>query len=205
MNWYTVALFAHIVGVLLLFITLAAQWFITLRLHNAPSLDQVRDSVKLAKQVGKLAPVSAVLILGDGIYMTAASWSMLTTWIDVSLAAMVLMSVMSMGVMSRRFAAIGRAVNQVSAEVTPDRLPTAMRVRLDDPAMWISAQTTLAVALSIVFMMTTKPNLAVSIISVFVALALGVFLGMLTFRPPRAQGETPRPALHIPAKQQSAR
>jgi hypothetical protein len=43
MSWYTVALFAHIVGVLILFITLATQWLITLRLRDAGSMDQVRE------------------------------------------------------------------------------------------------------------------------------------------------------------------
>ena len=185
MSWYSIALFAHIVGVLVLFITLAAQWFITLRLRTAGSINQVREWIGLAKPLGKLAPISGVLILGAGIYMTTVLWTILTTWIDVTLAAMVLMMLISMGMVSRKFAAIVREVNQVYAEVPPDDLPTTLRVRLDDPALWISSQMVLAVALSIVFMMTVKPNLAVSIISVVVALALGALAGALTAHPHR--------------------
>lgn len=36
MNWYTVALFAHIVGVLLLFITLGVAFHFLPRLRGAP-------------------------------------------------------------------------------------------------------------------------------------------------------------------------
>ncbi len=191
MSWYSIALFAHIVGVLVLFIMLAAHWFITLRLRTAGSINQVREWIGLAKPLGKLAPISGVLILGAGIYMTAVSWTIFTTWIDVTLAAMGLMMFISMGVVSRKFAAIGREVNQIYAEVSPDELPLTMQIRLDDPALWVSSQMVLAVALSIVFMMTVKPNLAVSIISVVVALALGALAGALTARPHREPRSAP--------------
>jgi len=78
MSWYTVALFAHIVGVLILFISMALQWLITLRVRGARSITQVREWSGLARGLTRLAPVSAVLILGAGIYMTAIAWSILT-------------------------------------------------------------------------------------------------------------------------------
>jgi hypothetical protein len=73
MSWYTVALFAHIVGVLTLFITMAVQWLVTLRLRRAESTAQAREWGGLVKSIGRLTPVTGVLILGAGIYMTATS------------------------------------------------------------------------------------------------------------------------------------
>ena len=178
MSWYTVALFAHIVGVLTLFMTMGLQWLIALRLRRANSIFQVREWGALATRVNRLAPVSAVLILGAGIYMMATAWSMLTTWIDVSIAAMGIMMFVGMGLVGRRLKAIQRAA-AVASETT-NAIPAALQARLHDPTLWISMQISLAVALSIVFMMTNKPSLVVSIVSVIVSLALGAVMGALT-------------------------
>ncbi|HET9112000.1 MAG TPA: hypothetical protein VFN78_14315 [Ktedonobacterales bacterium] len=181
MSWYTVALFAHIVGVLALFITQAMQWLITLRLRRASSVAQVREWSGLSTSINRLAPVSGVLILGAGGYMTAAAWSVSTTWVDVSLGAMVIMMVLGMGVVSRRLKAIQRA----AALLSLDAMPTALRTRIDDPALWVSVQTTFAVALGIVFMMSNKTDLAASVAVVIVSLALGAVIGTATLRPRR--------------------
>lgn len=196
MSWYTVALFAHIVGVLTLFITLALQWLITLRVRRAGSIAQAREWSGLAKGISRLAPVSGVLILGAGIYMTVIAWSLLTTWVDVSIAAMVLMMVFGTGVVGRRLKAIQRA----AAEASADTIPAALQARMDDPALWVSMQMAVAVALSIVFMMTNKPSLTISIVAVLVSLALGALIGTLTLRPRRVAQ-----AVALPAKRASIR
>ena len=191
MSWYTVALFAHIVGVLILFIAMALQWLITLRLRGADSIAQVRQWSGLTKGTSRLAPVSGVLILGAGIYMTAIAWSMLTTWVDVSVVAMGIMMIFSMGVVGRRLKAIERAAAEATqhdqgAQDSPlsvtDTLPEALRARLDDRALWVSMQVTVAVALGIVFLMTYKPSLAVSLVVVVASVALGAAVGSITAR-----------------------
>src|SRR5258708_14362700 len=145
MSWYAVALFAHIGGVLTLCITLALQWLIRLRLRGGSSIAQAREWSGLAKGLNRVAPVSGVLILGAGIYMTALAWSLLTTWIDVSLAAMGIMMIFGIGVVGRRLTAIQRAAEAVEAATYA--IPAALQARLGDPARWVSMQTSVAVAL----------------------------------------------------------
>lgn len=178
MSWYTLALFAHIVGVLTLFISMATQWIITLRVRRAGSIAQVREWCGLAKGIGRLAPVTGVLIVGAGIYMTAVAWNMLTSWVDVSIAAMVIMMIFGMGVVGRRLNAIRRAATETST----DAIPMALQARINDPALWVSMQMAVTVALSIVFMMTTKPNLTISVVAVLVSLALGAGIGTMSPR-----------------------
>src|SRR5262245_18385237 len=108
MSWYAVALFAHIVGVLILFMTMGLQWLIPLRLRRSYSIFQVREWSALATRVNRLAPVSAVVILGAGIYMMPTAWGLLTTCIDVSLAAMAVMMIVSIGMVGRRLKYIQR-------------------------------------------------------------------------------------------------
>lgn len=189
MSWYTVALFAHIVGVVTLFSAMALQWLITLRLRRAESIAQAREWSNLTKGLNRLAPVSGALILGAGVYMTILDWNMLTTWIDVSIAAMGVMMLFGMGIVGQRLKAIQRAVAQEPSDVIPE----ALRARMDDPILWISMQIAVTVALSIVFVMTNKPGLTISIASLIVSVALGASIGMLTLRPQQVRG-APSPA-----------
>ncbi|HEX9413734.1 MAG TPA: hypothetical protein VF916_09550 [Ktedonobacterales bacterium] len=195
MSWYTLALFAHIVGVLTLFITMAMQWLITLRLRRAGSIAQAREWSGLVKGINRLAPVTGVLILGAGVYMTAIAWSMLTTWVDVSIAAMVIMMIFGMDVVGRRLNAIQRA----AAEASTDAIPLALQARIDDPALWVSMQMAVTVALSIVFMMTNKPNLTISMVAVLVSLVLGAVIGTMSLRLRRVTK-----AVALPVKEASA-
>lgn len=174
--WQSLALFAHIVGALTLFISLALQWLITAQVRRADTLARVREWSGLASGLNRLAPISGVLILGAGFYMTLTRWSLLTTWVDVSLAAMLLLSALSMGVVIRRLKGIQRAAS------TADNLSAELRTRINDPVLWVAMQMAFTVALSIVYMMTIKPDLASSIVSAIVALVVGAALGMATLR-----------------------
>ncbi|HEX9068213.1 MAG TPA: hypothetical protein VF807_05550, partial [Ktedonobacterales bacterium] len=120
------ALFAHIVGVLTLFITMAVQWLTARRKRRAQSIAQAREWSGLVKAISRLAPASAVLILGAGISMMATIWSLWTTWIDVSIAAMVVMMILGMGLVGRRFRAIQRAAAEAADQTTTGAIPAAL-------------------------------------------------------------------------------
>jgi len=62
-----------------------------------------------------------------------------------------------------------------------------LQIRREDPTLWVSMQMAVAVALSIVFTMTTKPSLTISVSSVLVSLALGALVGAMTLRPRPAE------------------
>jgi hypothetical protein len=68
-----------------------------------------------------------------------------------------------------RLAAIGRTINA-------DRgaLPAALRRGLRDPRLWVSLQTRLGIVLGIVFLMTVKPGLGVSLLAMAAAAGLGL-------------------------------
>jgi hypothetical protein len=198
MNWYPIALFAHIVGALTLFISLALQWLSALRVRRAQTLTQAREWSGLARSVNRLAPITGVLIVGAGVYMLVVAWSMTTAWLDIAIAAMLLMMILSMGISGRGMSAIQRATIQAPAQASAagatDAIPAALQARIDAPALWLALQMSVAVALSIVFMMTTKPGLLGALVAVIVALALGALVGWMTLRPRRV-GQAA--ALHV--------
>lgn len=187
MTWFTIALFAHIVGALSLFISLALQWLSTLRLRRARTLTQAREWSGLASGVARLAPATGALIVGAGAYMAIVAQSWAAPWLDVSLAAMALMMLLGMGVAGRRLSVIQRASAQATTDGATDSISPALRARLADPALWMATQVAAAVALGIVFLMTTRPaDLVPSIAVVLVSLALGGLAGALSLRPRQA-------------------
>jgi hypothetical protein len=137
MSLYSVALFVHIVGAVLIFVALTIEG-VGLRVgFSAAPMNRV------------LGPIAAVAILVPGAYMmwTLVGW---TGWVVVGIATYVVI------------AGVG-AYTGISV----------MRGRLSNRAATVSWLIRIGLALGVVFDMTVKPNLAISLFAVLVGAALG--------------------------------
>ena len=77
----------------------------------------------------------------------------------------------------------------MSTRETPDgSLPSQLSARIHDPLLFTVLLIQALMLLGIVFLMTTKPELAGSIIVMGVALVLGLALGVLVSRSRRTRG-----------------
>jgi len=177
MTFYSLALFAHIVGVLGLFIAIGLVWISMLWLQRAQTMAQVRERIALASLQERLFPAASVLILLAGIYMTVNTWGWKTPWIDVSLAALVVMGALGGAVINRRLKAIRIASS--TAEAPAGSIPAELRRQITDPVLWTAVQTNGFTGLGAVFLMTTKPDLGGSLITLVVSLVLGVVSAQL--------------------------
>jgi hypothetical protein len=110
--------------------------------------------------------ISMVTLLAAGIYMTATVWGGVA-WIMVTLGAIFLMMILGMVVTRRRMAAIGQMVNTEHGE-----LSRHLHQVLQDPLLWFSIQMRVGIALGIVFLMTVKPDLGTSLLTIGVATVL---------------------------------
>ncbi len=183
MIFYSLALFAHIVGVLGLFIAIGLVWISILRLQRAQTIAQVRERISLASVQERLLPTASLLILLAGIYMTITTWGWKTPWIDVSLAALVVMGTLGGAVINRRLKAMRIASS--TAEAPAGSIPAELRRQITDPVLWIAVQTNGFTGLGVVFLMTTKSDLVGSLITLAVSLVLGVVSAQL-WRPREA-------------------
>lgn len=172
MSFYSLALFAHLVGVLGLFITIGLQWICTLRLRRAQTVAQVREWTSLVGGLFKLGPASGLLLLVAGMYMTATTWNMNTPWITVSFFTLLFLMALGLGVTLKLLQAIRRAA--ATAEAAAGSIPPVMQRQIDAPLLWISVQVMGSTALGVVLLMTTKPDLAGSLLVLVAALILGV-------------------------------
>lgn len=181
-NWYAIALFAHILGVLGMFIGMGAQWIILLRLRQSRAQAQAREWSGLVGPVARVGGVSGAVLVVAGLYMMATAWGISTPWLDVALGGLALMLALSAGFSTRRLLAIQRALAALAVEPNVGSIPPALRRQIDAPPLWIATQIVLAIALGIVFLMTVKPDLFGSLLALAIAIALGAIVGGATSR-----------------------
>jgi hypothetical protein len=165
------------VGVLGLFIAIGLVWISILRLQRAQTMAQVRERISLASVQERLLPTASLLILLAGIYMTVTTWGWKTPWIDVSLAALVVMGTLGGAVINRRLKAMRIASS--TAEAPGGSIPAELRGQITDPVLWTAVQTNGFTGLGVVFLMTTKLDLMGSLITLAVSLVLGVVSAQL--------------------------
>ena len=181
MNAYSIALFLHIVGALGLFVALGLEWTGLWQIRSAMTPQQVRGWMGILKSVRKVGFASMLTTVISGIYMMATVWGGVA-WVIVSLGALVLVIVLSMVLTGPRMAAIGRAL---ASEKVP--LSQTFHSLANHPLLWISIQTRVAIALGIIFLKTAKPDLGGSLLTIGVAIVLGLASALSRPRRERAR------------------
>ncbi|HEU4785256.1 MAG TPA: DUF2269 family protein [Ktedonobacterales bacterium] len=175
MNTYTLALFAHIIGAIGTFIGVSVWLVAAEALRRARRVEQVRTLTSLIQPSGVIAIVSILLLGIAGFYMALTAWGEQATWIIVATISFVLLAPFGAFVIDPRLRAIARA-----AVAVPDGpLPATLTVRTHDPLVGIGLYLYVGVLVGIVFLMTTKPPLATSILAMVVAAMLGLAAGLL--------------------------
>ena len=168
MNDYSITLFIHIVGALGFFVALGLEWTGLRQIRSAMIPEQARGWMGILKSVRKVGFVSMLTTVITGFYMMATVWGSVA-WIYASLGALVLVIALSVVLTGPRMAAFGQAL---AKEKGP--LSQTFRNLANDPLLWISLQTRVAIALGIVFLKVTKPDLAGSLLTIGVAIVLGI-------------------------------
>ncbi len=183
MSIYTIVLFLHVSGAIGYFVSIGTWLFGLVSLRRAQRVEQVRALVHLVGLSGPLFGISVLLILAAGLYMAFTAWSLQTGWIAVALVSLVLMAPLGTALIEPR----RRAIERLAREVPDGPLPQSLEQRIYDPVLSTALQTIAALLFGIVFLMTTKPSLAGSLIVMVVALALGLASGLLVSRVTRTR------------------
>jgi len=124
-----------------------------------------------------------VVLLASGLYLALSAWSGLSGWILVALISLILIVPTTAVLIAPRRSAI---VKQLERSAPDGALSLALSQRLHDPILLATLLTVAALLLGIVFLMTTKPELAGSLIVMAVALVLGLLSSLLVSRMRRA-------------------
>ena len=167
MTLYPFALFLHIIGSMLLFIAFTVEGVGLFHMRRASTPDQVAQWERVLGLARVFGPASVVAILLPGLYMMFTSWGWVP-WIAVGLIAWALIAVMG-AINGIRLAMI---VRRTSADAS-------LIAHIHAPSFVVSWFTRLALAVSIVFLMTNKPPLAWALLCVAIAAVIGIGAGVL--------------------------
>lgn len=165
MTLYSLALFVHIIGALMLFTAFTSEGIGLFHLRRATTSAQVREWEGVAGLARIFGPASVVTILASGLYMMFSTWGWVP-WIAVGLIAWFLV-------------AVAGAVNGIRLSLAVRQIQTDAGAfgALSARSFVISWLTRLAVGVGIVFVMTDKPDLVWALVCIGVAAAVGASVG----------------------------
>jgi hypothetical protein len=185
MSFYAIALFAHIVGVIVIFMATAIEFLCLYRMRGATTTDQLREWASLTKTTATLFPVGGAAMVVSGLYMSLTAWDLTVPWIGLSVAVVVVMSVFGPAVNSRRLEAIAASV----ATAPSGPIPAELARRVQDPFLLASVHTLAALGIGVVFLKVARPDLVGASAALAVAVVAGVLSAHLASRGASAPAE----------------
>jgi hypothetical protein len=192
LNTYHYVLYVHLLA---LFVGIGAGSVLLaclLQLRAARTVEQAAPWGMMAGKVGKLFPVAILGLFGTGAYMTSDVWTWGTGWIEVGIAALVVLTVQGAGIAERTGHKLGAAL-QANGPGTLG--PEARRMALH-PGLWVVEFSNLGIVFGVVWNMTQKPGLGESLAAVLVGYGVGAGLALLVTRTAREElAAAPGPAL----------
>jgi hypothetical protein len=175
---YRVVVFLHLIAMAVLVGAIAIVGVSYVRLRSARLLEEATPWAALADQTAILFPVAILGLFASGAYVTSDRWSWSTGWVDVSIAALVLVTVQGPFLAGRTTSHLARAVR----EHAPGPLGEDVRRLARTPALWFVVCGNPAIVLAIVWNMTVKPGTAGATGAVVVGYAVAVVGALLMGR-----------------------
>ena len=181
MSNYTIALFLHVLGALGFFTVLGVEWIALSKLRRALLAEKAHTILEILKSTDRLGFVSMLTTVITGFYMLLTVWGWVP-WILVVLGALVLEIVLFVGLGRPRMAAIEQALTTQKKSVSQ-----AFQDLVNNPVLWISMQTRVAIILGIILLKFTKPDLSGSLLTIGAAIVLGLASSLPMSRQVRTQ------------------
>jgi pimeloyl-ACP methyl ester carboxylesterase len=155
---YPIVLFVHVLSAVILVGHSVGAPLILRYIRTAPSANALRTSLEFAHNASKWNPLTAVVLLGTGIYLGSIGW-WTQPWFYVAAGAWIANSVLAKAVVERATVAMSRA----AARAVDDRVP-ADADRLRQAAGWrLAVAGMIGNDLAILYVMFSKPELAASL------------------------------------------
>lgn len=171
---YTIALFIHIVGMLGLFACISLEVVSLFGLRRARMLEEVRAWASLHQVIAWAFPLAALLTFGAGLFLALNAWGWRVPWIDVSFFAFI-----AMGLLGRLNTRRHQQLHLAMRQALSGQVPAELRPYLNDAVVWSSTLLLVAIGLGVVFLMTVKPGLLGSLITLAIAILVGLGVGIV--------------------------
>jgi hypothetical protein len=177
MTLYSIALFVHLIGVIVLFIAFGIGQRAGARMRGAGSVDHALLWLGLLRVTTPMFPTALTLLLGSGLFMTADAWSFTTPWVAVSIVAVVIVGGLGAGHTTRSFGRMSSALEAADGKVTDE-----VRAALDDSGTWMALFAINGMSFAVLWLMVVKPGWLQSIVLPAVLFVVGGALGFAAIR-----------------------
>jgi hypothetical protein len=177
---HSLVVFTHVTSAMAIFGALGMEGASPLQLCRAASAAQVQVSLNGFRAIQRVGPLSLSATVVSGVYLAATVWGP-AAWINVAFASLILTAVIGAATTRPRIARLQRLASDGDLDVSH----SGVRPRLYDPFLWMSFTTRTAILIGIVFLMTTKPGLEASLITMGTAVVAGLVAALPLRRPPQ--------------------
>ena len=155
------------------------------QIRKATLPGEIRAILKVASSTTRFGFASMLSTVITGIYMVVAGvgW---VPWLLVVIGALVLVIALTRVFTAPRMVAIGQTVAMEKGSVSQ-----TFQKLVNDPMLWISIQTRVTIVLGIIFLKIATPGLGGSLLTIGIAIVLGVASTLPMRRPAQAyEGST---------------
>jgi hypothetical protein len=173
MSIYRVLVFLHVAGGVGMFVALGIETVSLGRLRRAQTPSDARTWMGLLRLPARIGPVSILTNLATGVWMMVLLWGP-QPWIQAAFLAVVGIAVTGAVASRRGMRALGQAL---PAETGP-RLSAEFRSLLSRTPLVMSLWLRAALGTGILGLMTIKPGVTGSLVSLAAALVVGLAAGI---------------------------
>jgi hypothetical protein len=180
---YHVALYIHFISLLIGIGAASVLTVCAFQLRAARTLADAGPWGRVAAKVSRVFPISILGLFASGAYMTSDIWTWDTGWIEVGIAALVVLAIQGPVVAERS----GKKVAQALMANGPGELRGDALRKTRYLPLWWAEMSAIGLVLGIIWNMTTKAGLGSSIAAAVGGYAVGVALALLLTRQPSTE------------------
>ena len=181
MNAYDTVLCLHLLSLFVLVGAITLVGVSYYKLRAAQSLADAAPWATLADQTGWAFPLAIVGLVASGAYLTSDAWTWSTSWINVSLIGLAVVTAQGPLIAGPR----AKALKQALDENRPGPLDQRTRRLTRDRALWVVMLANPGVVLGITWNMTTKPGTGEALAAILAGYALGIAAALPLTNHPR--------------------
>jgi hypothetical protein len=182
---YHYVLYIHLLS---LFVGIGAATVLSVCLFQLRGAQELTDALpwgRVAGKVGRFFPIAILGLFGSGAYMTSDVWTWSTGWIQVGIAALVVLAIQGPVIAERS----GKKLEHALRENGPGPLGANARRMTRYPGLWVTEFSAIGLVLAMVWNMTVKAGTGSAIAAALIGYGLGAALGLFFTRAPAAETE----------------
>ena len=186
MDTYHYVLYLHFLS---LFVGIGAAGVLAVCLFQLRKARELADALpwgRVAGKTGRMFPIAILGLFGSGAYLTSDVWTWSTGWIEVGIAALVVLAIQGPVIAERS----GRKLEHALRENGPGPLGEHARRMTRFAGLWVTEFSAIGLVLAIVWNMTVKAGTGSSIAAALIGYGVGAGFGFLFTRAPSTEPET---------------